>query len=362
MINVTRKAYEVLHRPSGWPELPPNGVNPNLRVMFVAARGGGERLRSKWPAEALALSGWRTGVAMGWPLGMSEPSVIIIHRPLAEDIFFFVKAYQEAGHVVLVSEDDDLNCIPKMNRWQISDEQREIHDQSIREADGLIVTTPSLLKVYGPLAKRVWTCPNYLPKWVSSPEFLSTINRPDDGKIRVGWAGMVDTHRQDLLWIKPHIRAMLRGAHVVLTTVGDPEAIQVLHTRGITHGPQKDIAKYYQFMGEADVGIVPLDNEEDKDFNTSKSWLKTLEYVSLGVPVVSTAMPEHVKLLDKTGAGLYVDTAREMLDAVQTIIHDGPLRHRMAHAALVLGRKMALENHISCWSDVLKEVADGAVR
>lgn len=358
VISMTRPAFE-LHRPQGWREVESDGVNPNARVLFFAAMGGGRRVRSEWPAQALKNCGWRTQLILGWPGGRyDDETVLIYHRPLAKEISQFLSIYRDAGCRIIVSEDDNLGCIPAANEHQATPEQLREHDEAVASADGLIVTTPALEDVYGPLAKQMWRCPNYLASWVSSPEFLATIPRPNDGRVRVGWAGQLAVHRQDIEWLRPAARAMVEGA--VFSTVGDADVLRLLRVRGEAWGHQNDIETYYRLQGRVDVGIVPLDNGENRTFNAAKSWLKALEFVSLGVPVVATDLPEQRALLEDTDAGILVDDPAQMAEAVQSLVRDGVRRARMSRAALELGRSLVIDRHVDEWAAPLRAVVGGS--
>jgi glycosyltransferase involved in cell wall biosynthesis len=251
---------------------------------------------------------------------------------------------------VLFQVDDDLSCIPSSNHWQAEPGQLERHDAAIAASDGLIVTTPRLAKVYGPLARRTWIVPNYLPSWVGAM-------RPrerDWGAVRVGWAGTRAVHLHDLEWLRPQARRAMKGA--IFHTVGDHTvpALLGIDAHWAHASPWQDEPKaFYRAMFQCDIGIVPL---EPCPFNEAKSWLKALEFVSGGVPVVATATPENVALLQGTGAGFLAQTPLEMAERVQQLIHDRELRAQMAQAARGLGERMALEGHWRRWQQPISEV------
>jgi glycosyltransferase involved in cell wall biosynthesis len=351
---VTRVAFDAVHRPRGF-ELVDTDSDTTRWIVFLASDlMGGGRVRSEWPAAALKDRGWRTYTTMGWPGGGFEPGdVLIIHRPKFADLIECVQGYQAAGLRVLIDDDDELERIPRRNRVHLTKAELRRHRRAVELADGLIVTTERLEQVYGPLAQRVWRCPNYIPAWVSALE----PDLPPGDKISVGWAGTLTTHRQDVEWIAPAAKDMVRDA--VFVTVGDTDVPKMLGLRGgfVADGLQQDPVRFYRKMARADIGIVPLDNGRDRLFNTSKSDLKVKEFLALGRPVVATDLPAQRAVLEGTGAGFLVQTPQEMADAVQTLVHDRALLADMTAAAVALRGRLTLEAHIDEWAKPLKEVS-----
>jgi glycosyltransferase involved in cell wall biosynthesis len=175
-------------------------------------------------------------------------------------------------------------------------------------------------------------------------------SRAEAGVVRVGWAGVLSTHRGDLHWLRPQARRALRGA--LFTTVGDHRtAAELGADRAEVFPWQKAPPELYRLMARADVGIVPLDPAEP--FNRAKSWLKALEYVSMGIPVVATDLPEQRMLLGETGAGFVVATPEEFADAVQVLVRNSDLRAHMASQARALGEHLALERQAEVWREPL---------
>lgn len=328
------------------------------RVVFEAsdARGGG-RVRSEWPAAALRERGWNVKVTTGWT-EIRPGDVVLIHRPLTPEWLIghpwsplaCLRRYRAVGARVLIDIDDELERIP--NR-PLSTEQLAEHRAVLAEADGLIVTTRRLETIYGPLARRVWRIPNYLPRWVRD------LDTPKDraSPVLIGWAGTLKSHAWDIGWFAPAARAAMGGA--VLATVGDRAVAEALGLNGscVAEPWQGDIRAFYRTMGAVDVGLVPLDNREHREWNEAKSSLKAQEYLALGVPVVATDLPEQRALLEGTGAGLLADSAPQMAEQVQELVHDAALRERMADAALHVRERLWLEDHIDEWLAPIQEVS-----
>jgi len=325
-----------------------------VRIRFVACNRVGSRLRTFWPAEALAARGWDAEASQRWPKP-GQADLVIRHRPTDLDDVAAVQAHRDAGAVVLIDEDDELSALPPEHGWQPNPVCLLRHDQCIEVSDGLTVSTQRLKTVYGPLAPRCWMIPNALPARVAGygGEPLR------DGKVRIGWAGIVKTHRHDLHWLAPAAGAMIQGA--VFTTIGDHRTWETLGLRGRIDkifGFAFDEAEYYRGMSRADIGLVPL---LPCDFNRSKSALKALEYATLGKPVVATDLPEQRRVVRDGETGFLVRTPEDFAAAVQELVHNVRLRERMGKAAHEHAATMTLELRIGAWEKVLRSVAKSAL-
>jgi glycosyltransferase involved in cell wall biosynthesis len=328
-----------------------------MRVHFVAsAPYGGGWVRSFWPAEGLRKVGYDASASVEWP--SDEPDVLVVHRPLDPSTAERISLYRERGVAVLVDEDDDLRRPPAghLYRWQQYttadyDDVMELHDAAIGKATGLVVSTPALVDIYGPFAAKTWIARNYLPERLQAHR--RNKHRRADG-ITVGWQGILATHKPDLEWIGPWAPYMTVGA--AFETIGDPRVLQYLRLpRGRWHPFQKTEAGLYGTMARVDVGIVPLD--PDLRLNTSKSWLKALEYMTLGIPVVATSLPEQRDLITDGVDGLLATDPASFAEAVRRLVADGELRASLAEAAAARAEEMSMERNIDVWANIVEEAA-----
>jgi glycosyltransferase involved in cell wall biosynthesis len=333
-----------------------------MRIRFVPSDNyGGGHLRSIWPADELRRRGFDAICKPWWPVA-EEHDVVIIHRPLSRSAPAKIAQYKQAGLRVLVDEDDYLEAIPdampaKGDLW--SDELARRHEHCIREADGVIVTTLKLAQEYsawresfdGLGASDVFICPNFLPETVRYIRWHWMPRTRRD--VFIGWTGTTRVHAHDLLWLRPAAERMTIGA--LFECIGDTTAPSVLGVQGSTF-PYCEIDECYKLMARCDVGIVPL---LPCEFNEAKSWLKALEYMTLGKPVVATNLPEQAKLIEHGISGFLADTADEFADYVQALVNDPALRQSMGQAASERARRFTIEQRGSCWEQVLPVTVGG---
>lgn len=354
-------------RTADWPDLigadlprPKGSQFP--RVAFVGSDyGGAGRLRSFWPALAMSEAGVNvTWASTEFPRRGSF-DVLWVHRIIHDAQLKVLDRLLAPGVVLIHDEDDAIDRLPAGFDYGRYENERAAYERFLANhrsvlgrASALTVSTPFLVEHFGGQARRVFLCPNYLPAWIAG----CRLERPPGDMVRVGWAGIVGTHAHDLEWLSRCSRRMLRGA--MFTTVGNGrDTMRTLRIPGaIPHEAfpvEFSLRRFYELMGRADVGIVPL--APGLDLNRGKSYLKMLEYFMLGIPVVAARYPEQERLMVDGETGFLADDPLEFAERVQELVWSPALRERMGRAARARAFEFTLEDHVAEWTRVLDAVA-----
>ena len=69
-------------------------------------------------------------------------------------------------------------------------------------------------------------------------------------------------------------------------------------------------------ISKFDVGIMPLENN---DFNKGKCGFKLIQYMSCGIPTISTPLEANIKI-NKNNGNLFATTEEEWLIAFEKIL------------------------------------------
>lgn len=257
-------------------------------VLFVPENfSGGYRLRSLWPAQELRKQGWNVGVIVGQFDPSLSPKVAVIHMSLDPRKYLLVRHFHRLGSKVILSEDDNIWQRPHKPPGQDGD----IYEATIRsakEADRIIVTTDALAEFYSRWNSDVQVIPNYLPERV----YFIPDGKPKREFPVVGYHGSSRSHQHDIEWLSSEQwERIASDEKSILVTIGDAGIPQADFARGWEPDPWKLYGKVSQW----DIGIVPLLPHQ---FNDAKSWLKALEFATLGVAVVATSTRDNRKLRD----------------------------------------------------------------
>lgn len=271
--------------------------------------------------------------------------VVVLQRPLRRSLVECIPFLQEHGVAVVVELDDDFEAIPPRNiAWRqthpaLSPERNHRWLRlACQMADLVTCSTPALAHRYGG-----YILPNYVPEGYGKI-------RPErsDGLPVVGWTGHVATHPDDLQVSGTAVRRLLDEEVAQFAVVGDGQ--YVAYTMGLSQvhpvpaSGFVSIGEYPHLMAQFDIGIVPL---AMNPFNQAKSWLKGLEFASLGVPFVASPTKEYQSLASM-GAGSLAARPRQWYPQLRTLIH-ADVRAEAAAQGEHAVRSLTYENHAERW-------------
>ncbi len=267
--------------------------------------------------------------------------VVVLHLPKTVAMLQTIRVLQAQGVAVVVEMDDLLSAIPfgtPSHDVLVRRGMARRAAECAREADLVTTTTPALLEEYAP-HRRGRVIPNAVPRRVAE---LPPAHERDPGVVTIGWTGSVFYHPYDLQEIGSGLQQALdrtggRSRFTVLGQKGDAR-IRMRLSEEPGEVPWIDgIDAYLTAVGEhLDVGIAPLRIDR---FNTSKSWLKALEYAARGVWFARSPSAEYERL----GLGWRARSAKDWAKAL-TVAVDDPDRRR---AEAERNRDAVLARHLT---------------
>ncbi|GHE14285.1 glycosyltransferase family protein [Klenkia taihuensis] len=265
--------------------------------------------------------------------------VVVMQLPKTVEMLQCLRILQARGVAVVVEVDDLLHgaSVGHIGHHMSQNGTAQRVLECAREADLVTVTTPALLKEYARHGRGA-VVPNAIPRRVA--ELPPAYERGSDPAV-VGWTGNVLGHPYDLQEMGSGLQQALDA------TAGNSEFVVVgqkwdLAARlGLRAEPrevpwQRDVDDYLALVGETlDIGLAPLRVDR---FNTSKSWLKVLEYAARGVFAVRSPIVEY----DRLGLGYRARAARDWAKAITRAVQEPEWRVEQARAA----REVVLERHL----------------
>lgn len=278
-----------------------------------------------------------------------DVDVMVFQRPCTYQITQLIPILRDRGIKTVIDMDDDLGCIhptnpafreynPKLHPYR----NWEWAAKACLEADLVTVTTPQLAEVYAPHG-RVQVIPNHVPE-----RFLS-IQEERDSAFTLGWAGWVPTHPTDLQVAAKSVFRAMKDTPARFKAIGDKNTLQKLEIRpqGGQHYwiPPVQIDQYPHELAKLHVGIVPLQLNQ---FNLSKSWLKALEYASVGVVPVVSPTPDNQKLVALGGA-LLAETPADWEEILRHLILNPEETADLAKRCREVASDWTIESNSHLW-------------
>jgi len=235
----------------------------------------------------------------------------------------------------LVETDDYLFDIPSTNiaydTWRPGSSIRKVALSQIRQADGLIVSTPYLAGMYKDENPNIFVIPNS----IDFQEWKHLGGRKHD-RFRIGWVGGA-THSSDLEMIAPALQEVLAKYKDAwfYCIHGVPNSFKTWKKTYWTHR-WAPINLYPKFVAsfKFDIGIAPL---EDNNFNRGKSNLRWLEYSALKIPTVASPLPDFTRVIRHGETGFIARDLKDWKDYLSLLIEAEGLRRdigQRAHAQI----------------------------
>lgn len=346
---------------------------PKHVLMFPADGLGCGMYRMIWPGKAAAYKGRPVTVQPKRPhiivtktnpprvvdIQTGNADVVVFQRPANFQISELIPILQRKGIAVVIDMDDDLSCIhprnPAYKAYEPKFSPKKNHEWAAKAcdlADWVTVTTPALAERYGSHG-RVSVIPNHIPQSYLS---LQRPERTADHRPVIGWAGWVSTHPEDLFVTHGMINEVLVNTNARFMAIGDKAMYTALRVRPKPDYVHRNFVGIYEYPRELiklDIGLVPL---TDTPFNRAKSWLKALEYASLGVVPVVSPTPDNMRLVEM-GAALAATNPKEWKTVVEDIVLDHEKRLEMSQHCRKVAAGLTIEDNTHLWWDAWSSAA-----
>ena len=265
-----------------------------------------------------------------------------------------VRMIKERGSTLIYTLDDNLLDVGLDEEGSpIPEEILRATYHFIREANGVIVSTPALKNRLQDLNPNIRVIPNALDERLfldsSDQDVDRDVDRDANRNVRadtgskgspivLGYMGTL-THAVDLAMVVEPLRKILRqfDERVRLEIIGvsqDSQKLQALfgdHVRVLDTG---DAVHYEQFprwfrrAARWDIGLAPL---TDRHFNRYKSDIKFLDYGVHGIPAIFSNVGPYPASVIHEQNGILVDNEPDAwFDGVSRLIDDVPFRQKLA--------------------------------
>ena len=306
---------------------------------------------------------WEMGKPIVFPDRIAEANVVIVQR----DFPRFLEAYEQvlakarSKNLLIVYDLDDLLTEmpeehPDFERYQ---QVRLLILRAVMEADVVTCPTMSLGQYLKQFNDKVVVLPNYLDDKLWAPAFGRGQTRQNIGKeqVIVGFMG-THSHIPDLEFISPVLIRLLQryGDKLRLRFWGCPppaglrgwKSVEWIDMGFVNY---MEFARYFSEQA-CDIFIAPL---IDSPFNACKSALKFLEYSSLGVPGIYSAVGQYEEIVVHGENGLLADNLKSWQEYLYLLIEDRDLRERIGKQAReTVEGDWLLSQHAEEWLDLIE--------
>jgi glycosyltransferase involved in cell wall biosynthesis len=292
--------------------------------------------RGEWPRTALGLMG-AAFRRLGAVWRAHQADVLFVQReammfgpPLVEWLAMRV------GRCPMVLDLDDATYVsylsPTYGRWGSALKWFSKTNDLIRWAKIVTCGNRAIAEYVTARGKQA----TIIPTVVDTERFRP---RPDhnSGDIPViGWVGTHSTY-QYLASILPALQRLAEEHRFRLKVVGsgrDEIAIPGVEVENLAWNLEREIADFQSF----DIGLYPI---LEDDWSVGKSGFKSVQYMSVGVPFVTTPVGACAEIGTPNVTHLFATNENEWFVALAQLLSDESLRRRMGAA----GRQHAVEHY-----------------
>lgn len=259
-----------------------------------------------------------------------DMDVLVIQRPAHPLQPQMIRGLRQNGVAVVVDMDDDMSSIDPRNAayWEYSPRSSSEFSwryalASCQEATLVTTSTRTLQRIYAKHGRGM-VLDNYVPE-----AYLNFEATAEPGTF--GWPGTLKSHPVDLQTTGRAAADLVREGWD-LRIVGDGQGVRdaLKLPRDPSATGTVGLVDWAARIAETmSAGMVPL---APSAFNTSKSRLKGIEMMAVGVPFVYSPREEYRRLNRESGCGLPADTPKQWYSQLKRLLTDDVLRKEQSEA------------------------------
>ena len=203
----------------------------------------------------------------------------------------------------------------------------------IRLSKVVIVNSSHIREFAAQHNRNIWQVPSIVDTdryvYKPEPEHLERVN--------VGWSGSPTTVG-NIRVVANALRALQEKVDCGVHLIGGTE----FDLPGVEYTAQKWSAETeVEDLRRMQVGMIPVPVNE---WNKRKFFMKTAQYMALGIPPVCTPMGSNPEVIEHGRTGFLAATDEEWVEHLSLLVSDGDLRREMAvRAARVARERFSLE-------------------
>jgi len=282
----------------------------------------------------------------------NDANVIVLQRVSHTWHSQVIRLLRSKGVGVVVDMDDDLTTINRKNKAYLNYHPKsntpyswKNAEQACRDASVVTVSTRNLLNIYAKHGRGM-VIHNFVPQ--RNLQIAKTHNEEP----MFGWAGTTISHPTDLQVCGRAIQQVIDAGHK-FKVIGPPSEVR----RELKLAEDPDftgvisIHAWANAVAQLDVAMAPL---EPGAFNSSKSALKIIEAMSVGVPYVASPRSEYARVTKESQGGLLADTPKEWFTKIKLLMDDDVMRKEMGAAGREYMQTQTIEanawRHLEAWT------------
>ncbi len=191
----------------------------------------------------------------------------------------------------------------------------------------------------------------FIPPTIDTDKYYVKGPRHIEGRVCVGWSGSRTTSAY-LKLIENVLRAISKKYDIDIKVIGNADfsipGLANLRSQNWKAGSE------VEDLQEIDIGLYPLPKTE---WVMGKGGLKALQYMGLGIPVVSSRIGACLEFIRDDANGFLADSDEEWVEKISLLIEDADLRRRIGlEGRKTVEERFSVKANASKYIEVVEKV------
>jgi len=163
----------------------------------------------------------------------------------------------------------------------------------------------------------------YNPTCVDTDHKHNILARHDADKVTIGWTGSFSTLKY-LYMLEPVLEALQKkyDFNVKVICNQPPAFSRIRNVQYVPWTPENEVPE----LATCQIGLMPLTDDE---WSEGKCGFKLIQYLSLEIPAVSSAVGVNKQIIEQGVNGFLCTNEEQWYQAIETMINDKALRKSM---------------------------------
>jgi len=316
---------------------------------WLADNQGCGHYRLILPLRELAVRGHETLAHQTMPRDWAETAdVIVAQRTCLGPPSWLWNKLANEGRAKLVYEIDDnlFDLDPGNPALELFGDPTVVVNMrhNIEISHLVTVSTPALAEVIAQINPNVVVLPNCIDRGL----FNFTQPAPRNEPPLLGWQGS-PTHGADFAEITKPLAQVLRadpGLRFRFVGYPYPDGLPLMQ---LQYQPWTlDMEEHYRRIAQFDIAVAPL---RPSPFNRSKSNLRLLESMALGIPYVASDLPEYAGVTVPGETGFVARREHEWVKHLRELANNRDLRQSISRLGPAHAEKWVIQQRVTAWED-----------
>lgn len=264
-------------------------------------------------------------------LKAEKPDIIFIYREAAIAGPAIIERIVRRWNIPMVYDLEEPLFVPFKSRANGSFTRLRFVskvDEIFKMSDTVFAANKAIGDYAGKFNKNV----KIVPLTVDTERYKPDENKKVNKKPIIAWVG-TRTNQINIELAVPAMRKLREKIDFTFRIIADdPMDFEGLDVEFIKWSYDREVP----LLQESDIGIVPV---KENDWGPYKFFFKTIQYMSLGMPVVGTAMGSNLEIIEDGKNGFLAKTETDWYDKIKILLENPELGESLGKEA----RKTVLE-------------------